>query len=297
MNLADCYLALGRLEDAQRLLEGIEAETKRKGEWGDDWVKWRYQHLNASLAELRLAGSRLDDAPESANTCLEAALATNSPRNVVKARAVRGQIFLARAQFAAADQELVTATHIAREVGNPAQTWRSLAALGHLRLAQGRFAEACEAFEEGLHQIECVAADLTEEHVRETFVQSGEVKTMRAASAKARQMVGIPAGRIAREVEIDLVRSSASSAPSDEEAPLFGVHTQAREKQAKHGSPRVSRRSALQPRTAAAPSRLTARELVLSHKTVARHLERIFDKLGVSSRVGAAAALHSLDLD
>ena len=39
-------------------------------------------------------------------------------------------------------------------------------------------------------------------------------------------------------------------------------------------------------------NREVAAELFLSHKTVERHLARIFDKLGVSSRVGVARAAY-----
>jgi ATP/maltotriose-dependent transcriptional regulator MalT/class 3 adenylate cyclase len=294
LNLADCYLALGRRDDAQQLLEAVKAECDRPGEWGADWVKWRYsQHLNASLARLLLARGRLDDALEYAGFCLDAALRTNSPRNVVKSRLVRAEVFLTRAQFSAAEQELIETTRIARELGNPAQTWQSLAVLGRLRIAQDRLAEATRAFDEALHAIDNIAAELVDDRLRETFLHSHQVTGIRTTAEEVRRAAGVAPPTAIADAPLAVDRELQITAPLQ-----------------KQRSTRPSRmRSAT--RSTGVPGGLTARELqvlglvgdgysnreiarelVLSHKTVARHLERIFDKLGVSSRVAALAVLH-----
>ena len=140
LNLADCYLALGRLDEAQRLLETVERESRRQGTWGEDWMKWRYtQHLHASLGEFWLA--RGDPAQALSTSRMPAwppPTASNSRRNIVKGRRLKGKALLAQGNVRAAETELEEALHVARYVGNPYQLRTTLAALARLRRAQGR---------------------------------------------------------------------------------------------------------------------------------------------------------------
>jgi tetratricopeptide (TPR) repeat protein len=180
LNLGDCYLAMDRLDEAQSTLESVEEECMRGGARGEEWARWRYtQHLNASLGELWLARGDAEKAVTFADKCLGAAEATDSLRNIVKGRRVKGEAFLAQGRLDAAETELEEALRVAREVGNPAQIWKTLASLGRLRRAQGRREEAAGAYREALATVEGVAAGLSDPGLRETLLASPLVVSLR----------------------------------------------------------------------------------------------------------------------
>ena len=62
----------------------------------------------------------------------------------------------------AALAELAAALSVAEYVGNPAQLWQTQAALGRLRQAQGRPAEAAASFRDAITTIARMAAGLTD---------------------------------------------------------------------------------------------------------------------------------------
>jgi class 3 adenylate cyclase/DNA-binding CsgD family transcriptional regulator/tetratricopeptide (TPR) repeat protein len=305
LNLADCYLALGDIDAAQRELEAVRMECQKPGEWGDEWVKWRYsQHLNASLAELWLARGDTDKALHFANACLEAAQATNSPRNIVKSRRLRGDARLARGDLEASETELLEAIRVAQELGNPAQIWRSLETLGRLRLEQGRLSEAAQINAQALESIESVAAGLVDSTVRETFLCSPQVVRLREAARTANQSVAVSESHSQIEasatsnhpVSPERRQNAAFAAGSPPPAP---VRRPRRRPLAPPGTPAALTGRELQVLRLVRngySNREIARELVLSNKTVGRHLENIFAKLGVSSRFAALAMVAEHDL-
>ena len=59
------------------------------------------------------------------------------------------------------------------------QLWKTHAALSDLRKAQGRSDEARQAYRDALSVIESVAAALTDESLRETFLSSDHVQGIR----------------------------------------------------------------------------------------------------------------------
>ena len=117
-----------------------------------------------------------------ADECLELAEPTETRKNIVKGRRLRGQVFLAQGKLVEADRELTTALEVAREIGNPPQVWKTHVALGDLREAQGRAAEARRAYRDALAVIDGVAARLSDESLRETFLSSDHVRDIRRAA-------------------------------------------------------------------------------------------------------------------
>ena len=176
INLADCAFATGDAEKAQRVLEDLYASLPRL----HDWLKWRYsQHLMHSLGEVLLAAGHVERALTLAEECLALAEPTESRKNIVKGRRLRGQVFLAQGKLLEAEQELDAALEVAQQIGNPSQLWKTLLALGNLRQAQDQSDAAHEACREALTIIEDVAAKLSDEGLRETFLNSDHVQGIR----------------------------------------------------------------------------------------------------------------------
>ncbi len=140
------------------------------------------QRLFHSYGELWLARGDYEKALSYADECIELAESTNRPKNVVKGRRLRGQALLTQGKPAEAEKEFATALEIAKEVGNPPQLWKTYAALGDLRKAQDRPDDARKAYRDAISIIEGVAADLTDESLRETFLGSDHVRGIRRSA-------------------------------------------------------------------------------------------------------------------
>ena len=182
LNLGDNHLALGRLEEAETCLRTAE-DVVRNPRPQDIFMMWRYsQHLFHSYGELWLRRGDLDRALSYADECLALAEGSNSRKNIVKGRRLRGQVFLARGQLVEAETELLAALDMAQQVGNPPQLWKTWYALGELRHAQGRPEEAQEACRQALAIIDRVADGLADGTRRETFLNSAHVQEIRQAA-------------------------------------------------------------------------------------------------------------------
>ena len=141
---------------------------------------WRYsQHLFHSFGALRLACGDTDAAAAYANECLRGAEPTDSPKNIIKARRLRGEVFIVRGELAAAVAELEMALDLARRIGNPPQLWRTLGAVGELHRAEQDDAAAGRAFREALSSIETVARQLEDARLRAAFLSSAHVAHIR----------------------------------------------------------------------------------------------------------------------
>jgi tetratricopeptide (TPR) repeat protein len=179
LNLGDTLLALGRLDEAEEHYRWVE-QVARHPRPEERWMLWRYaQHLFHSYGELwRLRGDHAQ-ALAYADDCLRLAEGSESRKNMVKGRRLRGQVFLAQDQLGEAEQEIATALTIAQEIGNPPQLWKTLVALGDLRQAQGRAAEAQHAYRDALAVVANVAAGLTDTALRDTLLHSAHVQQIR----------------------------------------------------------------------------------------------------------------------
>ena len=141
---------------------------------------WIYSgHFFHSFGELWLARGNIEKALAYAGECIQLSESTDRPKNIVKGRRLQGQAFLAKGKLAEAEREIATALEVALEVGNPPQLWKTHAALGDLRLAQGQVEAGRKAYQDALAVIDGVAASLTDKSLRKTFLNSDPVKSIR----------------------------------------------------------------------------------------------------------------------
>jgi class 3 adenylate cyclase/tetratricopeptide (TPR) repeat protein len=177
VNLGDALLGVGREAEAERVFQAVERVARHQDR---DWARWRYyQHLCHSYGELWLARGDHAKALAYADECLALAEPDAARKNVVKGRRLRGQVFLAQGRLAEAEPEVTAALRIAREIGNPPQLWKALAAVADLQAAQGRPDAARQAYREAVGVIEGVAGGLSDEALRATFVGSPHVQAIR----------------------------------------------------------------------------------------------------------------------
>jgi tetratricopeptide (TPR) repeat protein len=171
LNLGDSLLALGRHTEAEVYFQTVERIVRNP----------RPQHLFHSRGELCLVRGDTAQAMAYADECLAGAESTDSKKNIVKARRLRGQVFLARGEFVVAEAEFDRALDVARHLGNPPQLWKALAAIGALRQAQGAPAAAQHARREALAVIENVAAQLRDDSLRAIFLSWPHIQQIRQA--------------------------------------------------------------------------------------------------------------------
>jgi len=143
----------------------------------DHWMLWRYaQHLFHSYGELWLGRGDADRALAYAEECLALAEPSNSTKNIVKACRLRGQALLAQERLVEAEREIARALQLAQELGNPPQLWKTQAALGELRRAQGKAEEARLAYQAAVTTIDQVARSLGDATLHSTFLSSAHVR-------------------------------------------------------------------------------------------------------------------------
>jgi len=182
LNLADSLMALNRLDEAEVHFNKIE-QTVRNPQPQERFSMWIYSgHFFHSFGELWLARGNIDKALAYADECIQLSESTNRPKNIVKGRRLRGQVLLAQGKLKEAEQEISAALEVALEIGNPPQLWKTHATLGDLRQAQEQVDERRKAYRDALTVIDGVAASLTDESLRETFLNSDHVQGIRKAA-------------------------------------------------------------------------------------------------------------------
>ena len=180
INLGDDYLLLGDLDQAQRYLEKVYRDTQQRGQWGEEWMKWRYaQHLYHSLGELWLTKGEATQALEFAEECLKLAEPTLSRKNLVKGWRLKGHALLAQGQGEQAQGALSRALTIAREIGNPPQLWKTYQALGALYESQADLERARAAYQSAMDVIHGVAERLQDQELQRTFLTARLVQEIR----------------------------------------------------------------------------------------------------------------------
>jgi len=182
LNMAIDLVALGRPRHARQQFRLIE--NVAEGPLPDSFAFWRYsQRLYHSYGELWLARGDLGRAAGYAERCLELAEGNESRKYIVQGRRLRAQVLIEQDRFGEAQEDLSVARELAHQVRNPPQIWETYAAMGALHLAQGRAKEAGQAYGDALSVIETVARTLSDPVVRETFMGSPRVETIRRGAS------------------------------------------------------------------------------------------------------------------
>jgi len=186
LNLADSLAALGRFDEAESYYRMVEQVVRNPGTLREQFALWLYsQHFFHSYGELWLARGDHAQALGLADECIKLAERTNRPKNVVKGRRLRGQVLTAQGMLDEAGPEIETALAIAQEIGNPPQIWKTQVALGELRRAQGRDVEAKQSFHEAMLVIDGVAEKLEDASLKQTFLSSPHVESIRETAGAA----------------------------------------------------------------------------------------------------------------
>jgi tetratricopeptide (TPR) repeat protein len=169
-------LARGDLDAAEERYRGVE-KIFRKPAPAEVWMLWRYgQHMLHSYGELHLKRGDAQKAEEFARECIAMAERSSALKNVGKGRRLLGQTLSAQGKPDEAERELRAALEVAREIGNPTQLWKTWAALGDVLTGD----DAQSAYRQATAVIEGVAAGLSDEVMRTTFLASQQVSDVRA---------------------------------------------------------------------------------------------------------------------
>ena len=266
--VADAWYEVGEIRRRRGDLAGADEAYARAHEVGKD--------PQPGLALLRLAQGRADQAAAS----IAAALATFGG-----SRLERAPLLAAQVEIALGGGDVALAEAAAKEVVEIAETFDStgLRAAGHCRLgavslAQGQAVGALAALRKAASEWQQIDAPYDLARCRVLLADAYEQLDDHDAAARELAAARATFERLGADADLRSLPSSGSSP-----APLPGGLT------AREGD--VLRLVAM-----GHTNREVAAELVISEKTVARHLANIFAKIGVSSRSAATAYAYANSL-
>jgi tetratricopeptide (TPR) repeat protein len=172
INLAGNHIALGDVDGGRELIEPIRANLNAPG---DPWQRWRYgMHVSDALARAELSRGQ----PEQALALVdeEVAAARKHLARKVEARALelRGRALVVLDRRDEAARSLEAALEVARGIGYPPATWRSLSLLAELAHRAGDRAQAERLSFEARGLVERLAGSLPETELRREFGALGE---------------------------------------------------------------------------------------------------------------------------
>jgi serine/threonine protein kinase/tetratricopeptide (TPR) repeat protein len=143
----------------------------------DAWFRWRYNiRLQAAMAEHWLRQGDLEKAREFTQRLLETATDHEAHKYVGVAHKLMAEVEIAAGNLAVGEKHFAEALAELRECPAPLVTWKTYAELGRLKLRLGDTSSAHEAFAQAAEIINSIAANVSEQNLRETFLRSDAVK-------------------------------------------------------------------------------------------------------------------------
>jgi tetratricopeptide (TPR) repeat protein len=183
LNIADNLMALERLTEAAGQFAFVERVVTAPTP-ADRFMLWRYtQHYYHSYGELQFLRGDAETAAMLADKCLRLAEDTDTRKNIVKARRLRGQARMTLGDLSAAESDITAALELATELGNPGQLWKTYEALGDLRSAQRRDGDAKAVYAEALAVLDGMAESLTDDELRAPLLASTAVRRLHQLSS------------------------------------------------------------------------------------------------------------------
>jgi serine/threonine protein kinase/pimeloyl-ACP methyl ester carboxylesterase/tetratricopeptide (TPR) repeat protein len=172
INLSYDYVQRGSPEESRSVLAQAEDARDR-----DLWMQWRHNiRLQAGQAELWLVRRDLDRAEKYTSNLCEAATRYNCRKYTATAHKLFGEIASLRGQQEEAEKQFETALTLLEQYPASLVAWKTYAALGRLRIKQGRDEAAREAFSQAAKIINEIAANVDDEDLRHNFLTSEPVR-------------------------------------------------------------------------------------------------------------------------
>ena len=143
----------------------------------DKWFRWRYNlRLQAGACEHWLAAGDLERASEYAQRLLESSTHHKARKWIAVAHKLLAEIAAARGDLAKAEAELNRGIEILRQFPAPLAAWKIYSSLGRLHARAGNTPAALKAFEQAQAIIHSIAANVKEDNLRNTFLDSAAVR-------------------------------------------------------------------------------------------------------------------------
>jgi tetratricopeptide (TPR) repeat protein len=148
------------------------------------WMTWRYaMHCFATMGELALARGDLAAAARLADQSLEIAVSSRSRKYESRARRLTGEVATARRRWDDADAALRESLAISEAIGEPRQTWMSLAALGRLHRGRGQSDGAYHHYRAARDLVDQILSGLTEPGLHRGLKTSPDIQEILAHGA------------------------------------------------------------------------------------------------------------------
>jgi tetratricopeptide (TPR) repeat protein len=172
INLGSDFAHLGEDRETIPAFREVEACFDR-----DEWFRWRYNlRLQAGASEYWLSQGDLQKAEEHANRLLEEAASREVRKYIALANKLLAEAAMARADLADAEVKLAAALDQLHRYPAPLVAWKTYMVLGRLRRQMGDGESAREAFAQAAAVIGEIAANVREDGLRDTFLNSTAVR-------------------------------------------------------------------------------------------------------------------------
>lgn len=176
INLGIDHTVGGRVEETASAFNETRDIFKR-----DAWFRWRYNiRLEAATAWHWLRQGDLEQAGEFARRLLETANEHEVHKYIAEAHRLQAQIAIARGDLDGAAKEFAAGLEELKRHPAPLVAWRTYADLGRLHSERGDETAAKTAFTQAAEIVEACAANVRDDDLRATFLNSKAVSGVMA---------------------------------------------------------------------------------------------------------------------